>query len=475
MPFMQQGENPAWKLGAAALFVVIFFSFGRLTDFYLSFFHLPLVFSIIALILALATNNLLAVFNSRIGMMFLAFSFWLVACVPTSLWRGGSVEVIKGVWIKSFALFIITGALLRTTRHCLKVLPVFAYSFLTTSLLAFSWGVMIDGRFGMTHGLYEGSNELATAMVQGLIFWWYMVHDPKRGMFFRALSMVPMLPLLYILTQTGSRAGFLAIGVLMIVILLHYTMEKRIIFLLIAMMLVLSSLVILPSTARRRFMSLFTHEIESTTRQDSRELEQAIGSTDQRLHLLKTGLYLTLRYPVFGVGPGQFAVAENNNAIKDGRLRGNWLGTHNTYVQISSEAGIPALIFYVGAMLFCWKELRFAERLLQRTNSTANRERLLLGAFTLRLAFLGYAVFFCFEHIAYDHFFPAMAGVIFALGRAAREEAAATQQWLAAQPQAASGPAPLPSAFPAAALPVPAGASGWDSGRYRMRGMRGNF
>ena len=40
--------------------------------------------------------------------------------------------------------------------------------------------------------------------------------------------------------------------------------------------------------------------------------------------------------------------------------RGQWLGTHNTYTQISSECGLPGLLFFVASLWFSLKELRAA-------------------------------------------------------------------------------------------------------------------
>ncbi len=54
-------------------------------------------------------------------------------------------------------------------------------------------------------------------------------------------------------------------------------------------------------------------------------------------------------HPLFGVGPDQFAAAVSQEAAGDGQ-QVPWLGTHNTYTQVSSECGIPALIFYVAVI-----------------------------------------------------------------------------------------------------------------------------
>ena len=73
----------------------------------------------------------------------------------------------------------------------------------------------------------------------------------------------------------------------------------------------------------------------------------AVESTEARKLLFQRSLRATVERPLFGVGPEQFP----NYRGKGGRAQETrevlWYGTHNSYTQISSESGIPAIIFYV--------------------------------------------------------------------------------------------------------------------------------
>ena len=60
----------------------------------------------------------------------------------------------------------------------------------------------------------------------------------------------------------------------------------------------------------------------------------AYASTQDRQQLLWRSIEVTKEHPLFGVGPGNFA-----------QLSGNWHVAHNSFTQMSSEGGIPALIF----------------------------------------------------------------------------------------------------------------------------------
>src|SRR5262249_17768976 len=68
----------------------------------------------------------------------------------------------------------------------------------------------------------------------------------------------------------------------------------------------------------------------------TKEEREAAGSAEERKLLLIQSLNITTQYPVFGVGPGNFSV-----------VSGNWRVTHNSYTQVSSEGGLPAIILYL--------------------------------------------------------------------------------------------------------------------------------
>jgi O-antigen ligase len=90
---------------------------------------------------------------------------------------------------------------------------------------------------------------------------------------------------------------------------------------------------------------------------DTFESKEAADSAATRIKLLQRSIYMTAMHPLFGVGPGQFAVAENNLAKAEGKERGIWYYTHNAYTQTSSEAGIPALILYIMAIFASYRGL----------------------------------------------------------------------------------------------------------------------
>lgn len=408
------------RIGLYALLLLLFCSLSRITDFFLGALHLPFCLAIVCFFMAIVSRSIFVPFRSPIGVALTAFTFWLIVAVPTSVWRGNSVTLVFEQWSKSFGLFVVAAALLTALPHCSQALRIMAYSFFVASLLGFAFGRTVEGRFGLEAGLYKGSNELATAMVQGCIFWWFMINNPTRSMFKRILSCAALVPLIFILLKTASRAGVLVLCALLVLVFFRYSMQGKIVFLLLSVIGIGAATLAAPANVKQRLTTIF----KSAGDEDLAFSElEAVGSSAQRMLLLRRSLELTFQNPLLGVGPGQFAVAENSSANDEGR-RGQWLGTHNSYTQVSSEAGIPALLFFVASLFYCWRQLRIAEKihLARRAPDSAEFQTV---AFTLRLAVVSYAIFFCFEHIAYDPFYPVLAGIIVAFARKSQELAAA--------------------------------------------------
>jgi O-antigen ligase len=136
-----------------------------------------------------------------------------------------------------------------------------------------------------------------------------------------------------------------------------------------------------------------------------------VASQLQREELVKTSLRYTLSHPLFGVGPDQFATAVSQDAARASQHL-PWLGTHNTYTQVSSECGIPALFLYLAVIGLC---LRSNFRLYRRTlDRRACRD--LAGLSRCLLAgTLVFAVSAFFFHMAYSAYLPGLAGFTVAL------------------------------------------------------------
>ena len=71
------------------------------------------------------------------------------------------------------------------------------------------------------------------------------------------------------------------------------------------------------------------------------------GSAEARKELLIRSIEITATHPLFGIGVGDFQSYSNM-----------WMVTHNTYTELSSEGGIPALVFFLLLLRQAFRNLR---------------------------------------------------------------------------------------------------------------------
>jgi O-antigen ligase len=123
---------------------------------------------------------------------------------------------------------------------------------------------------------------------------------------------------------TKSRAGFIGIGAMGVVVI-YYTMRERpaIVFALILAGLVATPL--MPSS--------FWDRMASITNPD----EDQTGSRQQRIQLYKQGLQVFAENPITGIGAGQFVNYDGDMMVE------RWRVTHNVWLQVAAELGIFGL------------------------------------------------------------------------------------------------------------------------------------
>jgi O-antigen ligase len=148
--------------------------------------------------------------------------------------------------------------------------------------------------------------------------------------------------------------------------------------------------------------------------------------------VLIQSIKVSLRNPVFGVGVGNFQVAAARSSKED-NLRALWLETHNSYTQISSEAGLPALAVFV---MLIWYSLRQPFRMYKAASRFPQLYATAQVGFWLSMTVLNYAVTILFTSVAYSIFLPTLAGLASAYSDAARREIAQAEAEASTKPAA---------------------------------------
>jgi hypothetical protein len=362
----------------------------------------------------LLSGNILRGLQRPVGRWWAAFLIWMVLATPFSVWKGGSAMLLWNYVPRSYVTFFYICAFVTSLRRCRYLMYVNAAGsaiLLLTCVKFGSAGAGADlGRFLIPQSLfYSNANDLGLALLLGVTSFWFLFSQPGMGM--RILGGIGILLSVSYALKTGSRGCLLAsIAMAGLIFFFSRNKAKTVIF---ALPVFALALLMLPSATLHRLL-LFGTETESIQAQGDSDMA-AIGSQLERRELFKTSLIYTFTHPLLGVGPDQFAVAVAGDGAKSG-VRAPWLGTHNSYTQVSSECGIPALICYCAVLLISF---RTNLRLFRQSRDNPALKDVAAMSFCLMAAILVYSISTFFFHIAYGGSLPAMGGFSLALRLAA--------------------------------------------------------
>lgn len=365
--------------------------------------------SIVALLLLpfafVLSGAVFTAFKSKIGWWWAGFGLWLLVATPFSLWRGGSIQLLMNYLPRSYMLFFFVAALAYSLRNCRQLM----YVNILVSLMSLATVVAFgryseDGRYFVPGGagFFENSNELAVQLLLGITQFVYLFSQKNKiGKLIAAGGIACSVP--YIL-RTGSRGCMLA--AIAYGVLLLYLSRNRVRVIAVGSALAIVAVALAPSSALNRLMLLTGDEPPASLAELS-----AIESQTSRIALLKKSVVETMKHPLFGVGPGQFPLAVMDEAKGKGEWF-QWLGTHNSYTQISSETGVPGFICYFAVLLAA---IKMNLDLFRRSRSRRGAEDINALSIALLSACVVYAVASFFFHMAFTGTLPYYAGETLAL------------------------------------------------------------
>jgi O-antigen ligase len=358
--------------------------------------------------------------RARTGLCWAAFLVWMLLATPFSVWRGGSAVLLANYVPRDYLCFFYVCSFATSLQRCRQLMYVQIASAAALLVSCAAFGGMGDdqdnARFRIPHSLfYANSNDLALALLLGLSSFLFLIEQPKIG---RGLvGVAGILACTFYALQTGSRGCVVAASAMLGLMFWLSRGKWKVAALGLAALGVGfgAGLAGGQAGALHRLSLLVSDPAASSA--DTTSDSYSVASQVQREALVKTSLRYTLMHPLFGVGPDQFATAVDQDAARDNRHL-PWLGTHNTYTQVSSECGIPALLFYLAVIVLC---LRSNFRLYLRTRGDPLRCDVAGLSRSLLAATFVYAVSALFFHMAYGAYLPMLAGFTVALQLTSRE------------------------------------------------------
>jgi O-antigen ligase len=409
----------------AALVVYLLFRLSMIQDFiayrfgFNSRYHYVCV--PILLLASAISGRVVPVLLSSLGIWMTAFTFWMGACIPTSAWRGGSFAVLKNYVLNDFMLFVVLGCVACVLFA--QKLAVYAMAAVMPMFVLILAGTSTASRYGeraMTvYGTYSNPNSIASHLLFVAPFVVCFMLLSKGSGFRRVAGVATLFAGSIFFFRAGSRGGLLALLAVLAVGFLSLSVSKKVVALLLLLVLVPASVALMPRDVLLRYRTIFsdTSGVETTAR-ESDMLAAALTSSMQRKLLFKESVAITLRNPIFGVGPGQFNVY-NADQAKAAGLRANWLVSHNAYTQVSSEMGLVGFVFYMGVLLTTALTLW---RIRKRLRGIPHMQPAHCIASCLLASLVAYCVFSVFDYVAYTQYVPLLAGFTVGLKAAVEGE-----------------------------------------------------
>jgi len=319
-----------------------------------------------------------------------------LAVSPADAWTKFSEMLLKTVLI-----FIVLVNVVRTELRLrmLLVLVLAVSIYLSINAIndyrmgAFGTGAVEshDARIaGSIKGIFENSNDLAMHMVSmipiALALGLGSRNILKKLAYFGATGLM-----VGAVVVTFSRGGFIGLVAASLLLVRRLGKKNRVATTGAMAFAVIMFLALAPGAFSSRLSTIFNSSADLT------------GSSSQRTEVLKRSFWVALRYPLTGVGIGNFKHKSPRN-----------LETHNAYTQVAAEMGIAAMVVYILFLVHPLKRLRLIEN---ESYSKKEQTRFYYLAIGLQGSLVGFMVSSFFGAVAYHWYVYYLVGYAVCLHR----------------------------------------------------------
>ena len=363
--------------------------------------YLGVTIHVITLMLAVVSGGARRVATSKVGIYLGLFTCWMLTCTLTSTWRGGSVDVLLRQWLPSLIIFLSCGSVV-TLRQCRRVLTLLATGSALIAATSYFLGTLKQGRLAFESGTLGNANDLASLLILGAPFLIVPVLSQSGSWLGKAMAFGLGGMMVIVVVRSGSRSNLLALAAILLVLFWSRPLSGKIKLATLTIALVFVLIAATPRELLSRYATIFG---DSTVGDDV--ANSALESSLARQHLLQQSLKLTMDHPVFGLGPGIFAVGEADLAKEEGQ-KASWHVSHNSYTQVSSEMGIPGLLLYLLALWFTFRNVFWFRANSRRIDATGTVSAMGLAVL---LSLIGLCVNLTFSSNAYLYYLPMLMGI----------------------------------------------------------------
>ena len=407
------------RLGFNVLLVFLFLAFSRIFDVKFGTLHITGISYRLVFAMVLLSRGFVTALGTPIGKALMGFTFFFGLSVPFSMWRGGSIPIFRDTWLLfSFAAFLAVAGLVSSYAQWRKSMTAMCVALFVFTIIANVFGIMDNGRLFLSQGKFANPNEMAQALLLGLPLWGGVMGSapsvPKK-----VWAGLVMLAMLFTTFRTGSRGAMIGFVCMLLVYFLRASIMDKMKFIVGGVVIFVILVGVMPGRLIARYKTTIDDDVDDSGDMDAGMKDSALSSTQSRKQLLRRSIIFTFQHPLVGVGPGMFPLADDFYSKAQGANKGQWLGTHNSYTQVSSELGIPAFLFFTAAVIM---SIKTPYSIYKRTRGDPRLQDMANMALGLHYCLIIYAVTIFFDYIAYTVMLPVLGGLAAALARTADAE-----------------------------------------------------
>lgn len=399
------------SIGLACALILVFLRFSALSEVISSLAgvntYLFYVFAPVAILAVIVSAGARRILRQKTIGYWLLFVLWMILAVPFSTWKAESLKFVVMYLKTDFLLLVTTVTLARTWSDCRNMIYAVAgaafFNIATVNLFGFG-GTRLNSKLVGTIG---NSNDLAAHLLIVVPFLLFIALKPHTGLLLRLLSTAAGTLGIFDILKSSSRGALIALLLTVMFLFVRGSVRQKAIVGAGAVAVLAASTILLPPSTRQRLTS-FSEGADAS--------EEALESSAIREYLLKKSVVDTLAHPMFGVGPDEFGLY-NGMTTPESLTNGDpehyilWRETHNSYTQISSECGIPALVFYLAAGISTFGLLA---KIRKRATGPDRRE-IVTAANCMTIGLMAYSIAIFFVNFAYYYQFPVISGLVVAM------------------------------------------------------------
>jgi O-antigen ligase len=371
--------------------------------------YMLFVVGIPAILGLIISKSLFKSFRFPQAYLWLGFSIWISLTIPFAVWKGGSAQMVEDYWRTNVVLFILLGGLTTSWVEFERLLQVLALSCVVNLVIIKVYGQLDEnGRMTLPFGALANSNDYAAHLLMLLpcVLW---VALRAKSFKFRVVTLGVFGYGLFAVLSSASRGALVALSVGIVYFLLTASNKQRIWSVGLVAVMLSVAFSAMSHDAVQRMLSFSKSSSAS---------EEALESSDIRKRVLQDAIGYAFRYPIFGLGPGNFSTVEGKSKP------GMWEPAHNSYVTIATECGFPGLFLFIGGIGLSFQTFWRIWRKFQRNPEAC---KVVQAATCMQLMMITFCVAVGFLNFGFAFHFPLFVGISIAMAYATESWRSGTQ------------------------------------------------